>query len=139
MSAREEIASRLWLSVPSRDDDEAQALSGQMLDAFRADTLREAGWVPCSPEWLAAHPGECDAAPRLPGDQTVSHWHPAASPVEEWLRRRIAQDVNRARRPVFAAGESTELVVRTTRAIDIRLIELGPAAPYWVPEAGEPR
>jgi enoyl reductase-like protein len=54
-------------------------------------------------------------------------------------RERIAQDVNRARRPVFAKGETPENVAKTTRAIDIRLIEMGPAAPYWVPEAGEPR
>jgi len=60
---------------------------------------------------------------------------------EQELRARIAQDVNRADRPTFAAGEDPELVVKTTRAIDIRLIQMGDQAPYWVPqpEAGDPR
>lgn len=55
---------------------------------------------------------------------------------EQQVRARIAQDVNRAERPVFAKGEDPVTVVKTTRAIDIRLIEMGPAAPYWVPEGG---
>lgn len=58
---------------------------------------------------------------------------------EQQVRARVAQDVNRADRPVFAKSEDPELVVKTTRAIDICLIEMGPAAPYWVPEAGESR
>jgi hypothetical protein len=49
----------------------------RLIDAFRAEVLAEAGWVPCSPEWLAAHPNECGTAPRLPGAPDLSHWHPA--------------------------------------------------------------
>ena len=41
----------------------------------RDEVLREVGWEPCSPEWLAAHPGQCDSAPRVPGGHD-SHWHP---------------------------------------------------------------
>jgi hypothetical protein len=53
--------------------------------------------------------------------------------LEEALRDEIAYDVHRANRPVFAATENPELVVKTTRAIDVRLIEMGHQAPYWVP------
>jgi hypothetical protein len=53
--------------------------------------------------------------------------------LEQALRDEIAQDVHRADRPRFPATENPELVVKTTRAIDIRLIELGHQAPYWVP------
>lgn len=57
---------------------------------------------------------------------------------EQALRARIAEDVNRARRPVFADGERPDVVVRTTRAIDVRIVTDGPDAPYWVPEGGDP-
>lgn len=53
--------------------------------------------------------------------------------LEQALRDEIAYDVHRADRPTFAATENPELVVKTTRAIDVRLIELGHQAPYWVP------
>jgi hypothetical protein len=52
--------------------------------------------------------------------------------IKSKLRHEIANDVNRAERPVFAANENPDLVVRTTRAIDIRLIEMGAYAPYYV-------
>lgn len=52
--------------------------------------------------------------------------------IKAKLRDEIASDVNRAERPVFAANENPDLVVRTTRAIDIRLIEMGADAPYYV-------
>lgn len=35
-------------------------------------------WVACSPEWLAANPGQCGTAPRIPGPEGISHLHPAA-------------------------------------------------------------
>lgn len=53
--------------------------------------------------------------------------------LEQALRDQIANDVNRAERPVFPATEDPVLVVKTTRAIDVRLIELADQAPYWVP------
>jgi hypothetical protein len=46
---------------------------------IRARTLREAGWEPCSPEWLAAHPNQCGIALRVPGDANTSHWHPSST------------------------------------------------------------
>jgi ABC-type uncharacterized transport system YnjBCD ATPase subunit len=56
--------------------------------------------------------------------------------LEKALRNEIANDVHRANKPVFAATEDPVLVVKTTRAIDVRLIEMGSQAPYWVPEGG---
>lgn len=58
-------------------DDLADAVLGVLpAPADRATVLREVGWTECSPEWLAAHPGECGTAPRVPGSRDVSHWHP---------------------------------------------------------------
>lgn len=56
----------------------------QFLAEHDGETLTAAGWVPCSPEWLTAHPNECATAPRWsdgrgdrPGtDDVISHWHP---------------------------------------------------------------
>ncbi|MFD6421062.1 hypothetical protein [Streptomyces sp. NPDC060198] len=45
--------------------------------------LREAGWTECSPSWLHARSGECDTAPRLPGDADTSHWHPTRRLADE--------------------------------------------------------
>jgi len=42
MTAREAIAERLWLSVPSADNAEAKARTQEMLDAYRAENLNEA-------------------------------------------------------------------------------------------------
>jgi hypothetical protein len=42
VNAREEIAARLWLSVPSSDDDEAKARAEEMLDAHRDEVLAKA-------------------------------------------------------------------------------------------------
>jgi hypothetical protein len=39
--------------------------------------LRADAWVPCSPAWIAANPGQCPTAPRVPGPEGVSHLHPA--------------------------------------------------------------
>ncbi|MGW0633778.1 hypothetical protein [Streptomyces sp. NPDC002758] len=41
-----------------------------------AEMLRTAGWTECSPQWLAAYPGQCSTAARIPGGTAVSHWHP---------------------------------------------------------------
>lgn len=50
MSARDEIACRLWLAVPSDDDAEAKAKTEQMLDAYRAEVLAEAKAAVESPQ-----------------------------------------------------------------------------------------
>lgn len=42
MNARQDIAARLWLSVPSKDNDEAKARAEEMLDAYRAEVLAKA-------------------------------------------------------------------------------------------------
>lgn len=55
-----------------------------------AETLTAAGWEPCSPEWLAAHPGECGTAPRvagydpfnMPDGLVIAHWHPTVTRAE---------------------------------------------------------
>ena len=52
--------------------------------------------------------------------------------IKEKERERIADDLHRADRPAFAATEDPDLVVRTTRAIDIRLAMQGSQAPYYV-------
>lgn len=41
MNARQNIASLLWWSVPSSDNDEAKARTEQMLDAYRDEVLAE--------------------------------------------------------------------------------------------------
>lgn len=41
MSAREDIAYLLWTAVPSSDNDEAKARTQELLDAYRAEVLRE--------------------------------------------------------------------------------------------------
>lgn len=45
------------------------------VDRLRA-VLADA-WVPCSPAWIAANPGQCPSTPRVPGPEGVSHLHPA--------------------------------------------------------------
>lgn len=52
--------------------------------------------------------------------------------IKEKHRNEFADDLHRADRPSFATGEDPDLVVRTTRAIDLRLIEQGSQAPYYV-------
>lgn len=42
MNAREEIAYHLWTAVPSSDNAEAKTRAQEMLDAYRAEVLREA-------------------------------------------------------------------------------------------------
>lgn len=75
------------------------------------------------------------------GSMTV--WSPAE--VQEALdayraqvRNEAAEDVHRAELPTFAATENPVLVAKTVRAIDVRLAELGPQAPYGVTEGTEP-
>jgi hypothetical protein len=46
VSAREEIAAILWLSVPSNDNAEAKVKAEQMLDAYRDEVLADAGLLP---------------------------------------------------------------------------------------------
>lgn len=55
---------------------------------IRSRTLREAGWVPCSPEWLTAHPNQCGIALRVPGDADTSHWHPSSTRAGTLLEAR---------------------------------------------------
>lgn len=42
MNARERIANLLWWSVPSSTNDEAKAITEQLLDAFAAEVRAEA-------------------------------------------------------------------------------------------------
>ena len=68
---------------------------------------------------------------------TADDLAPLIERLEAALRDEIAGDVNRADRPEFPTGERPDLIVRTTRAIDIHIIEMADRAPYWVPEGGE--
>ncbi|MGW7087615.1 hypothetical protein ACWGH2_29520 [Streptomyces sp. NPDC054871] len=54
-------------------------------------------------------------------------------------RDEIADDIHRAELPVFAETENPVLVAKTVRAIDVRLADCGPEAPYWVAKAGDLR
>jgi len=58
--------------------------------------------------------------------------------VEERMRRQIADDIHRARRPQFPATERPDLVVATTRAIDVRIAAHGNEAPYAVADEATP-
>ncbi|MBM9510046.1 hypothetical protein [Actinacidiphila acididurans] len=69
----------------------------------RAAALCEAGWELCSPQWLAAHPGECGTAPRVPGDGDTSHWHPTVTRAE--VLTESADAVNE----LYAPGEGAKL------------------------------
>ncbi|MDJ1132443.1 hypothetical protein [Streptomyces iconiensis] len=69
MSAREEIAARLWQVIPSSDDAEAHAAAGRMLDAYRAEVLREAEAGPCDCAGRAAAKLRAILAPTKDGGQ----------------------------------------------------------------------
>lgn len=95
MSARDRIADRLWLTVPSKDNDEARAGAEQMLDALRVENRHEAA------DWLASYP-----------------FPPASS---EWERSRDAGvawavDCLRVEHPQRADGE------RAVSAPDVRAV-----------------
>lgn len=71
---------------------------------------------------------------------TRGHWcDDARSLVAEIryeTRQEIADDVHQAEPPQFAESERPDLVVKTTRAIDVRLIDKGRGAPYYVAPEG---
>jgi hypothetical protein len=54
---------------------------------------------------------------------------------EQEVRKRVAAEVHRADRPTFATDEDPARVAAAMRAIDVRLIQDGNDAPYWVPES----
>jgi hypothetical protein len=60
-----------WLRAEAEDTAPAEPAADRAADA----------WVPCSPKWLAANPGQCAAAPRLAGPEGISHLHPAVLAV----------------------------------------------------------
>lgn len=49
-------------------------------------------WVPCSPAWLAANPGQCPTAPRVAGPGDISHLHPAVLADMEEMAASLARD-----------------------------------------------
>ncbi|MFF3511569.1 hypothetical protein [Streptomyces sp. NPDC002573] len=61
-----------------------------------AETLRAAGWTECSPAWLAANPGQCATAARIPGGTAVSHWHPQQAEPEA---QQPAESCGKCRQP----------------------------------------
>lgn len=54
------------------------------------------------------------------------------------VRAEAAADVHRAELPTFAAGETPENVAKVVRAVDVRLAERGPQAPYGVADGAVP-
>lgn len=84
------------------------------MDTHRAEVLREAGWEPCSPQWLAAHPTECGTAPRVVGDGDTSHWHPTVTRADvlregaDALEARVA-DVDVDTRTTWAGMDAAYL------------------------------
>ena len=55
------------------------------------------------------------------------------------VRAEAAADVHRAELPQFPAGETPENVAKVVRAVDVRLAERGPEAPYGVTKEDEAR
>jgi hypothetical protein len=62
---------------------------------------------------------------------------PAVAAELDRLRDEIADDIHRAELPTFAESENPVLVAKTVRAIDVRLADRGPEAPYWMPKSEE--
>jgi hypothetical protein len=56
---------------------------------------------------------------------------PAVAAELDRLRDEIADDIHRAELPTFAETENPVLVAKIVRAIDVRLADRGPEAPYW--------
>ncbi|MCT9092933.1 hypothetical protein N4G70_29275 [Streptomyces sp. ASQP_92] len=54
--------------------------------------------------------------------------------VRTEVRAEVAADIRRAELPSFPAGERTDLVAKTMRAVDVRIAEWGAEAPYGVTE-----
>lgn len=64
--------------VPTEPETATEAPEGRVGDG---DSGADDAWVPCSPAWLTANPGQCATAPRahIPEDyaEDISHLHPA--------------------------------------------------------------
>lgn len=45
--------------------------------------LNKNDWVPCSPQWLTDHPGQCGFAPRVWSESRGNHYHPKNWPIQE--------------------------------------------------------
>lgn len=92
MSARDDLY--LFAMVGKAQEDGNRQMAVRKLDGHaaevRAEVLWQVGGVPCSPEWNAAHPGECATAPRVPGDGDVSHWHPRTTANSRRAAGRVA-------------------------------------------------
>jgi hypothetical protein len=58
-------------------DKMADVILEQLDEHYRKLLVATGSWVPCSPEWLAAHPNQCATAARAPGYDGISHLHPA--------------------------------------------------------------
>lgn len=90
MTAREELYAALMSGGPHSPDRSEKASA--RIDAYRAEELRDVGWVPCSPKWLVAHPDECGTALRIDGTGDVSHWHPRLTRADVLIEAADALD-----------------------------------------------
>lgn len=95
---------------------------------------REAAHTAAVAKLRAIYSGQIpDRVAREIADAVLDAIRPKPEAETTLLRERVAADIHRARLPVFAAGEDPALVARTVRAVDVRLAQLGPYAPYYVP------
>lgn len=100
--------------------------------------VEEQGYVfQHKPDTISAHTGTSrpylkaeDREKRCPRAVPVYTGPDVAAELDR-LRDEIADDIHRAELPVFAETENPVLVAKTVRAIDVRLADLGPEAPYW--------
>lgn len=81
-----------------------------------------------------------DELVRTATDPNATNWEilRAIDVYRDEIREEIADDVHRAELPRFASTENPELVTKTVRAIDVRLISDGQGAPYWLDKAKKP-
>lgn len=77
---------------------------------------------------------ETNIDPDVPADMAKASIDDFAAEV----RAEAAADVHRAQLPQFPADETPENVAKVVRAVDVRLAERGPDAPYGVPADATP-
>lgn len=154
MSARDEAVAMIRRICPAHlDADEYGRILAEKFDARDAEVRREAtarirefrpgrtadGF---SPEYLrgyrAAWPIAADLIdPDLSGLDD-DEWRASRIAARAEVRQQVADDLRRAEVPTFPAGESPEIVARTVRAVDVRIAEQGPEAPYGLADDATP-
>lgn len=107
--------------------------------AMNADNWADEGWTDATEAGggvgvTARDVLETNIDPAVPADM-------ASASIDDFraeVRAEAAADVHRAELPKFPAGETPENVAKVVRAVDVRLAERGPEAPYGVAEDTTP-